>query len=61
MIGALVNSTANIGIGGGAAIGAAVLAGPGIGWLPYVGAALVLAGLITVVVARQSFPASPSD
>ena len=60
VIGALVNSTANIGIGGGAAIGAAVLAGPGIGWLPYVGAALVLAGLVTVVVARQSFPASPS-
>ena len=59
VIGALVNSTANIGIGGGAAIGAAVLAGPGIGWLPYVGAALVLAGLIIVVVARQSFPASP--
>ncbi len=59
VIGALVNSTANIGIGGGAAIGAVVLAGPGLGWLPFAGAALVLAGLITVVVARQSFPQSP--
>ncbi len=59
VIGALVNSTANIGIGGGAAIGAVVLAGPGLGWLPFAGAALVLAGLITVVVARQSFPESP--
>jgi predicted MFS family arabinose efflux permease len=59
VIGALINSTANIGIGGGAAIGAVVLAGPGLGWLPFAGAALVLAGLITVVVARQSFPQSP--
>ncbi len=59
VIGALVNSTANIGIGAGAAIGAAVVAGPGLGWLPFAGAALVLAGLVTVIVARQSFPASP--
>ncbi len=59
VIGALVNSTANIGIGGGAAIGAAILAGPGLGWLPFAGAALVLIGLVIVVAARQSFPHSP--
>ena len=59
VIGALVNSTANIGIGGGAAVGAAVLAGAGLGWLPFAGAALVVAGLVVVLVARRSFPASP--
>ena len=59
VVGALVNSTANIGIGGGAAIGAVILAGPGLGWLPFAGAALVLIGLVIVVVARQSFPESP--
>jgi predicted MFS family arabinose efflux permease len=59
VIGALVNATANIGIGGGAAIGAVVLAGPGLGWLPFAGAALVLAGLIIVIVARKSFPRTP--
>lgn len=60
VIGALVNSTANIGIGGGAAIGAAVLAGPGLGWLPFAGAALVVAGLVVILVARRSFPSSPN-
>jgi predicted MFS family arabinose efflux permease len=59
VIGALVNSTANIGIGGGAAIGAAVLAGPGLGSLPFVGAALVLVGLVIVLAGRRSFPAAP--
>ncbi|WP_348789971.1 MFS transporter [Leifsonia sp. NPDC080035] len=57
--GALINATANIGIGGGAAIGAAVLAGPGLGWLPFAGAALVLVGLVTVLGARASFPPRP--
>ena len=59
VVGALVNSTANIGIGGGAAIGAAVLAGPGLGWLPFAGAALVLVGLVVVLVSPRSFPAEP--
>jgi predicted MFS family arabinose efflux permease len=61
VIGALVNTTANIGIGVGAAIGSAVLAGPGLGWLPFAGAAPVLAGLIIVVTARRSFPVSPDS
>ena len=59
VVGALVNATANVGIGGGAAIGAAVLAGPGLGWLPFAGAALVLAGLLIVLFARTAFPARP--
>lgn len=59
VIGALVNATANLGIGGGAAVGGAVLAGPGLGWLPFAGAALVLAGLVVVLVARRSFPREP--
>jgi len=58
VVGALVNSTANIGIGGGAALGGAVLAGYGAGWLPFVGSALVLVGLVVVVVARKAFPAT---
>ncbi|GAA1824354.1 MFS transporter [Agromyces salentinus] len=60
VIGALVNATANLGIGGGAALGGLVLAGVGLGWVPYVGAALVLAGIVVVVVARRAFPATPA-
>jgi predicted MFS family arabinose efflux permease len=63
VIGALVNSTANIGIGGGAALGALVLVGPGLGTLPYVGAGLLLVSLVVIVVARRSFPrlTSPTE
>ncbi|MET0788478.1 MAG: MFS transporter, partial [Cellulomonas sp.] len=59
VIGALVNSTANVGIGGGAAVGALVLVGPGLGALPYVGAGLVVASLVVIVVARRAFPDTP--
>ena len=59
VVGALVNSTANIGIGGGAAIGAAVLAGPGLGWLPFAGVAFVVIGLVIVIAGRRSFPSAP--
>ncbi|MET4156961.1 MFS transporter [Agromyces sp. PvR057] len=59
LIGALVNATANIGIGGGAALGGAVLAGVGLAWVPYCGAALVLAGALVVLLARRAFPAAP--
>ena len=63
VIGALVNSTANIGIGGGAALGALVLVGPGLGALPYVGAGLLAVSLVVIVVARRSFPtlADPAE
>ena len=57
--GALVNASANIGIGGGAALGALVLAGSGVGVLPYLGAGLVGAGLVVVLVFRRAFPATP--
>lgn len=59
VVGALINSTANIGIAGGAAIGAIVLAGAGLDWLAYAGAFLVLVGLVVVIVGRRSFPSSP--
>ncbi|KQX07679.1 MULTISPECIES: MFS transporter [unclassified Leifsonia] len=59
IIGALVNTTANLGIGGGAALGAVVLASAGIEWLPYLGAALVVAGVVVVWVARRAFPPAP--
>lgn len=58
--GALVNATANVGIGGGAALGALVLTGPGLATLPYFGAAIVAAALIVVVLARGAFPAAPA-
>ncbi|MDM7831733.1 MFS transporter [Cellulomonas edaphi] len=59
VVGALVNSTANIGIGGGAALGAWVLAGPGLDVLPYLGAALVGLALALVLASRRAFPAHP--
>lgn len=59
VIGALVNATANIGIGGGAALGAAVLSGPGLGTLPFVAAALAAVSLVVVLVARRAFPSRP--
>lgn len=57
-VGALVNSTANIGIGGGAALGALVLDGAGLAAVPYTGAALVGAALVVVLVARRAFPST---
>jgi predicted MFS family arabinose efflux permease len=58
VVGALVNSTANIGIGGGAALGALVLDGVGFTAVPYTGAALVVTALVVVLVARRAFPAA---
>ncbi|MFD6446433.1 MFS transporter, partial [Promicromonospora sp. NPDC060204] len=56
VVGALVNATANIGIGGGAALGALVLDGAGVAAVPYTGAALVVAALVVVLMARKAFP-----
>ena len=56
VVGALVNATANIGIGGGAALGALVLDGGGAAALPYTGAVLVVAALVVVLAARRAFP-----
>ncbi len=58
VVGALVNATANIGIGGGAALGALVLDGAGVAVVPYTGAALVVAALVLVLLARRAFPAA---
>jgi predicted MFS family arabinose efflux permease len=57
LTGALVNATSNVGIGGGAALGALVLAGSGLDVVPFVGAAMILAALAVVLVARRAFPA----
>lgn len=59
LAGALVNATANVGIGGGAAIGSGVLSTLDVGALPFVGAALLAASLVVVLVARRAFPARP--
>ncbi|GMA23963.1 MFS transporter [Luteimicrobium album] len=56
--GALVNATANVGIGGGAALGALVLHVGSLGVLPWLGAGLVAAGLVIVLVARRTFPSA---
>lgn len=57
--GAWVNATANLGIAGGAAIGAAVLTVADVGVLPWVAVGLVAAGLVAVVAARRAFPSRP--
>ncbi|MFF1574242.1 MFS transporter [Leifsonia sp. NPDC058292] len=54
--GAWVNATSNVGIAGGAAIGAAALDLSGPGALPWVGVVLMLAALVVVATARGSFP-----
>ncbi|BDZ41821.1 MFS transporter [Paraoerskovia sediminicola] len=57
--GALINSSANLGIGAGAALGSTVLASSGIETLTLVGAALMAVATLMVLVARSTFPARP--
>ena len=59
LAGAWVNASANFGIAGGAAIGAALLPLAGLGALPWVSALLIGLGLATSVVARRAFPTRP--
>ena len=54
--GAWINATANVGIAGGAAIGAGLLQTAGLWSLPWVSAALIGLGLAVVLLARKSFP-----
>ena len=61
LAGAWVNSSANFGIAGGAAIGAALLPHTGLGGLPWVAAALIASGLLVSTVARQAFPTRPAS
>ncbi|AQA03463.1 MFS transporter [Mycobacterium sp. MS1601] len=56
MAGAWVNSTANFGIAGGSALGAALLPTIGPSWLPWVAVALITASLGLSMAARQAFP-----
>jgi len=54
--GAWVNATANVGIAGGAAVGAVLLQTLGLTSLPWVAAVLVGLGLTVALVARKAFP-----
>ncbi|GII99759.1 putative MFS family arabinose efflux permease [Sediminihabitans luteus] len=57
--GAFVNTTANLGIGVGAALGGAVLEASGASMLAWVGAGIVALALVLVLVAPRTFPARP--
>lgn len=56
LAGAWINSTANIGIAGGAAIGAGLLHTTGLSSLMWPGAALMACGLAVILIARRAFP-----
>jgi predicted MFS family arabinose efflux permease len=56
MAGAWTNATANVGIAGGAAIGAGLLNTMGLWSLPWAGACLATLGLAVVVLSRKAFP-----
>jgi predicted MFS family arabinose efflux permease len=55
--GAWINATSNVGIAGGAAIGAGLLQTTGLSSLPWAGASLIGIGLAAVLLSRNSFPA----
>jgi predicted MFS family arabinose efflux permease len=56
LAGAWVNATANVGIAGGAAIGAGLLQTVGMGSLPWVGASLAGISLAVILLSRRAFP-----
>jgi predicted MFS family arabinose efflux permease len=56
LAGAWVNATANVGIAGGAAIGAGLLQSAGLWSLPWVGASLIALSLAVILLARKAFP-----
>jgi predicted MFS family arabinose efflux permease len=59
LAGAWINSTANIGIAGGAAIGAGLLHAVGPSSLPWPGAMLMACGLVVILLSRRAFPRQP--
>jgi predicted MFS family arabinose efflux permease len=59
LAGAWINSTANVGIAGGAAIGAGLLHTVGLSSLPWVGASLMAVGLAVILLSRKAFPQHP--
>ncbi|MGY4649211.1 MFS transporter [Mycobacterium sp. URHB0021] len=54
--GAWINATANVGIAGGAAIGAGLLETAGLSTLPWVGALLIGLGLVVIMLSPRAFP-----
>ncbi|MDG4667111.1 MFS transporter [Mycobacterium sp. 236(2023)] len=59
LAGAWINATANLGIAGGAAIGAGLLTVADLGVLPWFAVGLIAAGLTVAVCARRAFPSIP--
>ncbi len=59
LAGAWINSTANIGIAGGAAIGAGLLHTAGLASLAWPGALLMACGLAVILLSPKSFPRRP--
>ncbi len=57
--GAWINATANVGIAGGAAIGAGLLETAGLSTLPWVGALLIGLGLVVIMLSPRAFPVHP--
>ncbi|AMM21049.1 hypothetical protein AX769_14015 [Frondihabitans sp. PAMC 28766] len=54
--GALINGASNIGIAGGAFVGARVYGAAGLGVLPFSAAAVIATSLVVIVIARRGFP-----
>jgi predicted MFS family arabinose efflux permease len=59
MAGAWINATANVGIAGGAAIGAVLLDAVGVADLPWAAMGPIAAALVIVLTARGAFPSRP--
>jgi predicted MFS family arabinose efflux permease len=59
LAGAWINATANIGIAGGAAIGAGLLHTEGLSSLAWPGAALMVCGLAVILLSRRACPSRP--
>lgn len=59
LAGAWMNCTANIGIAGGSAVGAAMLQHGSLAYLPRMAAAFAASGLVLIVLCRRAFPAKP--
>jgi predicted MFS family arabinose efflux permease len=59
LAGAWINATANVGIAGGAAIGAGLLDTVGLWVLPWVSATLITLGLAVILLSSRAFPARP--
>jgi predicted MFS family arabinose efflux permease len=61
LAGAWINATANVGIAGGAAIGAGLLQTAGLWSLPWAGTSLVVLSTIVILLSRKAFPATAAQ